>query len=191
MTQRTTRADRTAAMKERVRRAASGLFLEKGFAATSVREIAARAGVDPANISRYFGSKEGLFLDVIVPPESIGKLMEGPLETLAQDYVRFLLDAREGEHGAIFAALLRTSERPEVGDALRAHTVSLFTDRLVPRLQGENAPLRAHLFASSLTGLQISLWVAHDHVLLEAETEALIRILAPSLQLLLTPRTVN
>jgi AcrR family transcriptional regulator len=40
--------------------AAEELFAEKGFAGTSVRDIAEEAGVNLAMISYYFGSKERL-----------------------------------------------------------------------------------------------------------------------------------
>lgn len=45
--------------------AAEQLFAEKGFDGTSVRDIAARAGVNLAMISYYFGSKEKLLAALI------------------------------------------------------------------------------------------------------------------------------
>jgi TetR/AcrR family transcriptional regulator len=41
--------------------AAEDLFAKQGFAATSVKQIGAAAGVNPALIHYYFGSKEGLY----------------------------------------------------------------------------------------------------------------------------------
>ena len=45
--------------------AGRALFSEKGFDATSIREIAARAGCNLGLISHYFGSKEGLLVAVL------------------------------------------------------------------------------------------------------------------------------
>jgi TetR/AcrR family transcriptional regulator len=45
--------------------AALGLRAEKGYAATSVREIVRVAGVSPPVLYYYFGNKEGLFLDLM------------------------------------------------------------------------------------------------------------------------------
>ncbi|MBM4762574.1 forespore capture DNA-binding protein RefZ [Bacillus sp. B15-48] len=46
--------------KEAIVDAAVYLFNTKGFSGTSIRDIAARAGVNPANISYYFQNKNGL-----------------------------------------------------------------------------------------------------------------------------------
>jgi AcrR family transcriptional regulator len=51
------RADR----EEQIVRAASEVFGAAGFAATSVADVAARAGISKPLIYNYFGSKEGLF----------------------------------------------------------------------------------------------------------------------------------
>lgn len=46
--------------RERILAAAVAAFSRSGYAETGVREVAAAAGVDPALIRRYFGSKAGL-----------------------------------------------------------------------------------------------------------------------------------
>lgn len=45
--------------------AASAVFAAKGFSGASLSEIAARAGVSKANIYHHFGSKRGLYLEVM------------------------------------------------------------------------------------------------------------------------------
>ncbi|MFD7866795.1 TetR family transcriptional regulator [Streptomyces sp. NPDC059783] len=45
--------------------AARALFLERGYRATTVRAVAGAAGVDAALISYHFGSKKGLFAEVM------------------------------------------------------------------------------------------------------------------------------
>ncbi|MFT3932056.1 MAG: TetR family transcriptional regulator [Chitinophagaceae bacterium] len=47
--------------KEHIINHAIELFAEKGFEGTSVRDLAARAGVNVAMVNYYFGSKEKLF----------------------------------------------------------------------------------------------------------------------------------
>lgn len=46
--------------RARLRDTALVLFAERGFEATSTRAVAAAAGLSPALVTRYFGSKEGL-----------------------------------------------------------------------------------------------------------------------------------
>src|SRR3954447_6159444 len=41
--------------------AARELFAEGGFERTTIRAVAARAGVDPALVMQYYGNKEHLF----------------------------------------------------------------------------------------------------------------------------------
>ena len=48
--------------RDRLLASGSTLFAEQGFAATTTRDIAERAGVDAALIVRHFGSKVGLYL---------------------------------------------------------------------------------------------------------------------------------
>lgn len=47
--------------RARILLAATRLFGERGFGPTGMRDVAAQAGVNPALVARYFGSKEGLF----------------------------------------------------------------------------------------------------------------------------------
>ena len=51
--------------RERLLETATELFAEKGYAATSVREIVDRAGVSKPVLYYYFKSKEGLFYAIL------------------------------------------------------------------------------------------------------------------------------
>ncbi|MGO9658515.1 MAG: helix-turn-helix domain-containing protein, partial [Acidimicrobiales bacterium] len=44
------------------------LFAERGYDGASVRDIAVAAGVDPALVHHYFGTKQELFLSVLGAP---------------------------------------------------------------------------------------------------------------------------
>ena len=48
--------------------AARTLFSENGFSGTSVRAVAGAAGVDPALVHHYFGSKDDLFVSSLALP---------------------------------------------------------------------------------------------------------------------------
>ncbi|MBS1904765.1 MAG: TetR/AcrR family transcriptional regulator [Bacteroidetes bacterium] len=51
--------------REAIIDAAEQLFAEKGYDGTSLRELSARAGINVAMVSYYFGSKEELFKTII------------------------------------------------------------------------------------------------------------------------------
>lgn len=59
------------AVRDQLLGSARDLFLKYGYRAVSARQVAARAGVDPAMVQYYFRSKRGLYLamlDTVVSP---------------------------------------------------------------------------------------------------------------------------
>ncbi|MCB1224221.1 MAG: CerR family C-terminal domain-containing protein [Verrucomicrobiales bacterium] len=77
------------ARKERILAAAGVVFGKAGFAAGSVREISRRARVNLASINYYFGSKEGLYRELLLAAHQQVLTLEAP-PTLAEG-----ADARE------------------------------------------------------------------------------------------------
>src|SRR3954469_15074035 len=63
-------------------------FAQAGYDRATIRAIAAPAGVDPALVVHYFGSKEALFRDVMqLPPgaaDRIAHLGEGPAHSIGR-----------------------------------------------------------------------------------------------------------
>ncbi len=69
--------------RERLLETATELFAEKGYAATSVREIVERAGVSKPVLYYYFNSKKGLFYAILewaaeVQQEILNEIFEAP-----------------------------------------------------------------------------------------------------------------
>ncbi|MFH8738388.1 TetR/AcrR family transcriptional regulator [Streptomyces sp. NPDC017964] len=60
--------------------AALDLFAAKGYASTTMREIAQRAEVDPALIHHFFGNKDGLFREAASCRVGISALFESLTE---------------------------------------------------------------------------------------------------------------
>ncbi len=102
--------------RERLLETATELFAEKGYAATSVREIVERAGVSKPVLYYYFKSKEGLFYAILdwateVQKEILNEIFEARgtvQERLAFLYRRIQEGIREYQslyimiHGLIF-----------------------------------------------------------------------------------------
>jgi AcrR family transcriptional regulator len=82
--------------------AAYSLFLEQGYSATSVRQIAARAGLALGGIYNHFVSKEAIFSDLIITKhpfhEILPLLQSAPGETI-EEFVRNAATSMVGELG--------------------------------------------------------------------------------------------
>lgn len=70
--------------RERVLREAVRLFGESGFAGTSVRAVAAAAGVSPGNVMHHFGTKDALRL---ATDERVLGMLSASLKAAAQAVV--------------------------------------------------------------------------------------------------------
>ena len=82
--------------KERLLETAIGMFAEKGYAGTSVREIVEQAGVSKPVLYYYFQSKEGLFLAILEMAEHLQKkLLAQVLESAGNVLERLLLLYRQ------------------------------------------------------------------------------------------------
>lgn len=143
---------RSSTAPEAIRRASAALFAERGFTATSVRDIAAVAGVDAAVVIRHFGSKEKLFLEVITAaPPPLG-LVDGPLDTLGRAILRKLV-GDDDSTVRVFATVLGALDRPDVRRYLEESTVRSISEPLAARLSGPDPRLRARLVGAQIAGL--------------------------------------
>jgi AcrR family transcriptional regulator len=172
--------------KDAIRAAAQRLFPEKGYAGTTVRDIAAEAGCDPALIIRHFGSKESLFLDVMSVATIEQPLAQLPLENLGERFITYVLDSGDDVRRT-FLALLRASDSEGVAPRLREMHEAAFVAPLAARLDGPDAALRARLAAALVGGLLYSMWVVGDEELLAADHPELVRRYGALLQTLITP----
>ncbi len=98
--------------RERILDSARDLFARNGINNTSIRAVAAAAGVDSALVHHYFGTKEQLFAAAvhipIDPMDVIGPLREVPVEELGHRIPSTLLTLWDSEVGASFIATLRS-----------------------------------------------------------------------------------
>ncbi len=105
--------------KEGLLAAARQIFLEKGYAGTSIDEVVQRTGGSKASVYKYFGSKEGLFAEmfaehcqVILASLAIPNTMTDNLEqTLTLFAERVLVAFVDGERIAMIRALIAEAAR--------------------------------------------------------------------------------
>ncbi len=154
-----TKSDRTRAA---ILAAARELFAAQGFERTTVRDIAARAEIDPAMIIRYFGGKEALFVravdfDLGMPDlATLGPGERGPA------IVHHFLKVWEGQGGTSgLAILLRSAaSNPVAAAKLREVFAGQVAPVLARALGGApDAAARAALVSSQLLGLALCRYV--------------------------------
>jgi hypothetical protein len=144
------------ATKEAILEAARMVFMNKGYDSAGTREIAQRAGVNVALISRYFGSKEGLFTQAIPPTLTLAPLIEGPMEDFgARVAGHFVHKNLEGKYDPTLA-LIRAASSKDAVHVLKKTLDEQFTKPLAARLQGENKFERAALIGSFQAGFDFT-----------------------------------
>lgn len=133
--------------------AAQELFAERGFERATVRDIAARAGVNQALLFRYFGTKEELFR-ASISDRGRRVLAEGPDEALlGRMLARMLQPETDATQGYWLQAALRSSGRDEGTEAIRAQLGDDYVRALSCLTDEPDADLRADLLLAWLLGI--------------------------------------
>lgn len=167
-----------------IAQAARELFSTRDYAETTVRTIAARAGVDPSLVIRYFGSKEDLFLETVAFEGFFSRVMAGSLDGLGERMIRVLLSDQR-DNFASYAALVRASASEQVRARLQQAIHQMIVEPLAPRLTGRDAELRAHLVAAQLAGLIDALAILGDDVISSTSARRLAKVYGVALQSLI------
>ncbi|MEU2379485.1 TetR family transcriptional regulator [Streptomyces misionensis] len=138
--------------REALLRAATDLFSERGFDRTTIRDIGERAGVDPALIARYFGSKTRLYLAAL--EEERGDVVRDVLDP------ERLLDIVDRVERRGLVPLLQVAVEPlrdeAAKDAAKAALHTRLVEPLVRRFtrEGVDRPrLRAELVVAAVVGV--------------------------------------
>jgi AcrR family transcriptional regulator len=173
--------------REQILAAARQLFAQRGYQATTMRAIAAEAGVNAALVHHYYGSKEQLLIAAmnlpLNPADVIRELRDaGPREQLGERLVRFFVRTwRDPQTGQPLQALLRASASSDAGAAtMRQFVENVMLARLttllgVPRLRlaGGFAQLLGFALGGTVIGIE---------PLASASEDDLVALLAPSIQ---------
>ncbi|WP_120493428.1 TetR/AcrR family transcriptional regulator [Microbacterium phyllosphaerae] len=169
-------------------------FAADGFAATTIRRVAANAGVDASQVMQFFRSKDELFAAVMAVPasalERFDTAFDGPDEHLGERVVRAYLRAWEGpeEESEPLMAMLR-------GAIVNQHANDLLRDFIQSRLSDgtrahsdTDAALRTGLASAMLVGIVTARRIIGVPTLVDAGIEDLVRVVGPALQEVLAPR---
>lgn len=163
-------------------------FATRGYQATSLRAIAAEAGVDPALVIHYFGSKEGLFTAATGMPASLPELFASFAGLPARDRVQALVrgylemvDSDESRNAII--ALVRSAVSNETAAAtLRDFMTAQLLPVIVAMTDEPDARLRASLVAAQLIGTAMLRHVLRVEPLARATHDEIVALMAPAIE---------
>jgi len=154
--------------------------------------VARRAGVDPALVRHYFGTKSDLFAVINELPGRPGDLLGRVLDTggpedIGRRLVAMFFSVWDTEVGRqrMRALIAAASSSGPTGGALAEFLTAELIGAIAPRLAGEQRELRAELIAANVVGLAMVRYVLHLEPLASASEETIARWLAPNIQRLL------
>jgi AcrR family transcriptional regulator len=213
-TRRTGRRTGDSGTREAILGAARKQFGDHGYTGATIRAIAADAGVDPALVHHFFGTKEGLFAAAMRLPLVPGELIDAALapgarppgRSLGEHLMRMALSAWDvTEIRDTFLGLLRSAMTSEQATTmLREFIADSILGRLAevagPRGAGsagdpgspagaegaEGADYRAALVASQVLGLALTRYVLRLEPLAAASQDELAVAIGPTLERYLT-----
>lgn len=172
--------------------AARAEFAERGFEQTTMRGIARAAGVDPALVHHYFGSKERVFLAAmefpIDPTAVVEHVVAGDPSGIGERLARFVLglwDVPEVRE-RLLALLRSTASSPDMAALFREFALTMLVRRVAPAVSAPDAELRVELAFSQIVGLAMARYVIGVEPIASADTETLVAHLGPTLQRYLT-----
>lgn len=176
--------------RQAIEAAARKLFAANGFERTTVRDIGAKAGIDPSMIIRYFGGKDALFASVAMPDLRLPDLGQADPGAIGESLVRHFLGLWEGDGaGGGLPILLRSAASNE--DAA-ARLREIFADQVLPAVAragpAATAGARAALVASQLLGLALCRYILRIPPLVEMSPAAIVRDVGAAIQLHATGR---
>jgi AcrR family transcriptional regulator len=180
------------AARDRILTAARNEFAERGYDKTSIRGIARAAGVDPALVHHYFGTKEQVFAAAIEmifgPAMHIPEVIQGSREGAGARMARYMFGIWEDPVNR--QPLLAVMRSALTNDRAAAVLRGLIEQRLLVRLAREmdvpDPELRAQLAAGQMVGIMISRYVIKMEPVASAAVDDVVAIVGSALERYLT-----
>jgi AcrR family transcriptional regulator len=178
--------------RDRILASARELFARNGFQNTSIRSVAADAGVDAALVHHYYGTKQQLFAAAtelpIDPMVVLGPLREAPVEQLGRTLPELLLPLWDSQAGTGLIAAMRSMLTGTEVPLARSFFRDIVVAELAQRIDNPagTGVLRAEFTASQLMGIVVARYVIGLEPLASLPAEQVVAMIAPTLQRYLT-----
>ena len=171
--------------------AARALFASGGISGTSVRAVAAKAGVDPALVHHYFGSKDDLFVAALAlpidPREVLAPIVAQGPDGAAERLLRTFLSVWDDpEHQLPLMAVARSLTDPSGKELMRDGFLKVVIGPLAIALGIDEPERRMPLVASQILGLILMRYLLEVEPIASMPADELVAIYAPTIQRYLT-----
>jgi AcrR family transcriptional regulator len=178
----------------RILAAARTSFAARGYAGTTLRDVAAAADVDRALVTYYFTSKAGLLAAAVEPPTGFievgARAAAAPLRHRGRALVETMLTQWETPSQAevLRSIILTAAHEPTAMQRLRGVFAGNLLAAVAGHLDDDERALRAGLVAAQMIGVAMARYVWRVGALAELDRDQVVRYVAPTIQRYLTGR---
>ena len=171
--------------------AARTSFAEKGFRGTTIRAVAASAGVDPALVHHYFGTKDDLFLAALEMPVDPREVL-GPVVALGPDGAgerllrTFLSVWDDPEIQVRLLAVVRSVLSEDGATLLKEGFIPVVVGPVLAQLVADRPDVRIPLVASQVVGLIVTRYLIALPPMATMPAEDVVARIGPVIQHYLT-----
>jgi AcrR family transcriptional regulator len=169
--------------------AARRRFAADGFERTTIRAIAADAGIDPSMVMRYYGSKDGLFSAAADLDLQLPDLATVPREQLGETLVRHWVERWEGGSSDELLIVVFRSAITNEAAAERLRTVfGAQVAKAVATIVDDRAEAatRAGLVSTQMLGLALCRYILRLAPVVALDLDTLIATVSDTVQRYLT-----
>ncbi|OHU19125.1 TetR/AcrR family transcriptional regulator [Mycobacteroides franklinii] len=168
------------------------LFSVNGIDKTSMRSIAADAGVDPALIHHYFGTKLDLFREVVQLPVDpsvvLQPLREVPVDELGVAIPRLIVALWDSDLGANVLAVFRSALAGADDGLVRVFFREVLVNIIAERVDNPvgSGVLRAEFAITQMAGILVGRYILAIEPLASLTSEQIALTVGPNIQRYLT-----
>ncbi|MGW4773137.1 TetR/AcrR family transcriptional regulator [Nocardia sp. NPDC004278] len=178
--------------REAILSAARTRFAEGGFDKTSIRAVAADAGVDPALVHHYFGTKQQLFAAVVelpVDPEAtLRRIDVAPLDRLGETIIGSVVAVWDSPAGPGVVAVVRSILAGGDDALARTFVLDIVLERVRVRIATpeDDGRARVALVGTQMIGVLVARKILEIEPLASMPLADLVAAVGPTLQRYLT-----
>jgi AcrR family transcriptional regulator len=173
-----TRTEQRHRTEARILDAATRIFLAAGYERTTIRAVAAAAGVDAGLVMHYFGSKQELFRRVI-ETAPVPEVSDAPGQA-AEQILASLADRLANEPVASLTLLRSMLTNPEAASAASVASAR-YEAQMAQAIPADDASLRAAIISAITLGVMVSRHLIKSDELATADPAQVISLLRPCL----------